>query len=75
MHTCEQDTRLQQLAGLPDFFSVTELVRVFPISRAIAYRLSAQGQIPCLRVGKRVIFSRDRLKDWVEQVLWECEQT
>ena len=54
------------LDDLPDFFSVEELLHVLPVSRATIYRLSAQGVIPCLRVGRRVIFSRERLKLWAQ---------
>ena len=54
------------LDDLPDFFSVEELLHVLPVSRATIYRLSAQGVIPCLRVGRRVIFSRERLKVWAQ---------
>lgn len=54
------------LDDLPDFFSAEDLLRVLPVSRATIYRLSAQGVIPCLRVGRRIIFSRERLKLWAQ---------
>lgn len=54
------------LDDLPDFFSAEDLLHVLPVSRATIYRLSAQGVIPCLRVGRRIIFSRERLKLWAQ---------
>lgn len=66
--------RLQGLDDLPDYFSAKELSRAFPISRATAYRLSAKGVIPCLRIGKSVIFSRERMKEWIHQEMRGGEQ-
>ena len=59
------------LDELPEFFSMGELSQVFRISRATAYRLTAKGYIPCLRLGKRIIFSRERLKKWAAQMMEE----
>ena len=61
-----RQSRMISLDDLPDFFSAEDLLRVLPVSRATIYRLSAQGVIPCLRVGRRVIFSRERLKLWAQ---------
>ena len=53
------------LDDLPDFCSLDEFAEVFRISRSTAYRLAAQGKIPNLRVGRRVIISKEHLKQWV----------
>ena len=57
------------LDDLPPFCSVNEILEVFCISRATVYRLARQGEIPCVRLGRRVILSRDHLKKWIEQEL------
>jgi len=60
------------LDELPDFCSLEELAGVFRISRSMAYRMAAQGSIPCLRVGRRVIVSKEHLKRWVDRTI-TCE--
>lgn len=59
----------RSLDDLPDFFSVSEFSSVFGVSRATAYRMAEQGKFPCLRIGRRVILSRDHLKQWVEDMI------
>ena len=55
----------KSLDDLPDFCSLDEFAMVFRISRSTAYRMAAQGKIPSLRVGRRVIVSKEHLKQWV----------
>ena len=55
------------LDELPDFCSLEELSEVFRVSRSTAYRMAAQGSIPCLRVGRRVIVSKEHLLRWIDQ--------
>lgn len=53
------------LDDLPDFCSLDEFAEVFRVSRSTAYRMAAQGKIPSLRIGRRVIVSKEHLKQWV----------
>ncbi len=55
------------LDDLPDFFSIADLSRVLRISRATAYRMAEQGQLPCMKIGKRIILSRTHLTQWINQ--------
>ena len=55
------------LDELPDFCTLEEISKVFRVSRATAYRMAAQGNIPCLRIGRRVIVSREHLVRWIDQ--------
>lgn len=57
----------QRLDSLPEFFTPADLTTVFPISRATLYRMAERGRLPCVRLGRRVIISRDHLKLWIEQ--------
>lgn len=59
------------LDDLPPFCSVADLLEVLCISRATAYRLAGQGKIPCIRLGRRIILSRDCLKSWIEEEMGE----
>jgi len=60
------------LDELPDFCSLGELAGVFRVSRSTAYRMAARGSIPCLRVGRRVIVSKEHLKRWLDRTI-TCE--
>ena len=60
------------LDGLPEFCTLEEVSKVFRVSRATAYRMAERGNIPCLRIGRRVIVSKERLIRWVDQSI-SCE--
>lgn len=55
------------LDELPDFCSLEEFSQVFRVSRATAYRMAAKGKIPSLRIGRRVIVSKEHLMRWLDQ--------
>ena len=38
-----------------------------PTSKSTIYKESSLGWIPCERVGKRLVFSRERLRGWIEE--------
>ena len=57
----------KMLHELPDFFSVKMLADILGVSRATAYRMAERGQLPCMRVGKRIILSRAHLTQWINQ--------
>ena len=47
--------------------SVTEAARVLGISRAFAYALVARGELPSLRLGRRVVVPRRALEQLIEK--------
>lgn len=61
------------LDELPDFCSLEEVSEVFRVSRSTAYRMAARGNIPCLRIGRRVIVSKEHLIRWIAQSI-SCEK-
>ena len=61
------------LDDLPDFCSLEEFSEVFRVSRSTAYRMAAQGNIPCLRIGRRVIVSKEYLMRWIDRSI-SCEK-
>lgn len=61
------------LDELPDFCSLEEFSEVFRVSRSTAYRMAAQGNIPCLRIGRRVIVSKEHLRRWIDRSI-SCEK-
>lgn len=61
------------LDELPDFCSLEEFSEVFRVSRSTAYRMAARGNIPCLRIGRRVIVSKEHLMRWIDRSI-SCEK-
>ena len=61
------------LDELPDFCSLEELSKVLQVSRSTAYRMAAQGSIPCLRIGRRVIVPKEHLVRWIDSSV-SCEK-
>ncbi len=64
------------LEDLPDFFTLADLSLVFGISKATAYRMADQGRIPCIRLGKRIILSKNHLRQWIDsEIGFEAQST
>lgn len=48
-------------------YSVTEAAEALGVSRPTMYELIRREGIPTLKVGSRVLISRKRLTEWVDQ--------
>ena len=48
-------------------YSVTEAAEALGVSRPTMYELIRKEGFPSLRVGNRVLISRKRLAEWVDQ--------
>jgi len=59
--------KYNRLDSLPEFCTPADLSGVFPVSKATLYRMAEQGRLPCIRLGRRVIISREHLKRWINQ--------
>lgn len=59
--------RLKRWDELPDFCALADVSDLLGISRATAYRMAGQGKLPCIRIGKRIIFSKEHLKQWLDR--------
>ena len=60
-------TSYKKLDSLPDFCTLADLSEVFQVSKATLYRMAGQGRLPCIRLGRRVIISREHLKKWIDR--------
>ena len=63
-------TTLQRNKGfdnLTDFCTLSDFAAVIGISKATAYRMADQGRIPCIRLGKRIILSKNHLRQWIDK--------
>lgn len=72
-------TTLQRNKGfdnLTDFCTLSDFAAVIGISKATAYRMADQGRIPCIRLGKRIILSKNHLKQWIDaEIGFEIQST
>lgn len=57
------------ISDLPPFCSASDVAQLLHISRATAYRMAAVGELPSMRLGKRVVFSRDHLQAWLDKTI------
>ena len=66
----------RSFSDLPDFCTLADLAAVLGISKATAYRMADQGRIPCIRLGKRIILSKNHLKQWIDaEIGFEIQST
>jgi excisionase family DNA binding protein len=50
----------------PLTYSVPEAARLLGINRNTAYQLAARGELPTLRLGKRILVVRASFEKWLE---------
>jgi excisionase family DNA binding protein len=51
------------LAALPPTLTIPETARLLGISRSAAYRAARKGEIPSIRIGRRLLVSTAKLFD------------
>jgi excisionase family DNA binding protein len=70
--TCQSDARehhfVEHSTSSRDslVFTVTEAAELLGISRAFAYELAARGELPVLRLGRRLVIPKKALLKFVE---------
>ena len=47
--------------------TVPEVAKVLRIGRNLAYELVARGEIPCVRLGRKIRVPRSSLERWLER--------
>lgn len=52
---------------LPIMLTVMDIANILGISRNNAYALSNSEDFPAMRIGKRVVISKDRFYEWIMQ--------
>jgi excisionase family DNA binding protein len=50
---------------LPDVLTIDETARLLRISRGLAFAAARRGDIPAVRVGRRLLVPRARLLTWL----------
>lgn len=51
---------------LPIMLNATQVAVVLGISRANSYQLFHSSDFPVINIGKRMLISKEKLKEWVE---------
>jgi excisionase family DNA binding protein len=52
---------------LKHYLSIEEAAEFLSLSKSHLYRLTSQNLIPFFKVGKRCLFSPEKLREWVER--------
>jgi excisionase family DNA binding protein len=50
-----------KLAELPDVLTVAEVAQLLRLGRGSIYEAARRGELPCVRVGRRLLFPKDAL--------------
>lgn len=53
------------LADLPDVFYTQQLARVLGLAPTTVKRLAREGVIPHVAIGRKVLFFRERIAEWM----------
>ena len=61
------NSTVSSFSDLPLVLNASQLASVLNISRANAYNLLHREDFPTLRIGKRMLVSRDRLARWMDE--------
>jgi excisionase family DNA binding protein len=64
---------MDEFAGLPPLMSVEDTCRLLGLSRSAGYRAVAAGQIPTMRVGRRLYVPTPRLLNMLGAVAPEVQ--
>lgn len=48
-----------------DTLTVQEVADYLRVSRDLVYALVREKKIPCIRIGRRVIFRKETVEDWM----------
>jgi excisionase family DNA binding protein len=52
----------------PLVFTADELAELLGVDRKTVYEFATRGEIPCRRLGRRVLFPRAAILRWLESV-------
>lgn len=50
----------------PDRIGVADVMEITGMSKSLIYKLNMKGNIPCKKFGRRLIFSRKEIIQWME---------
>lgn len=67
-----RSTRLMRearLQSLPDVLTISQTARFLGIGRNTAYEAARRGELPCLRIGKRILVPKQALEQRLASTL------
>lgn len=54
-------------AVAPLVYTVDEVADILKVNRKTVYELAGKGEIPCRRFGRRILFGRRAIDEWVNK--------
>lgn len=48
-------------------FNIQEAAEIMGISKSLAYRLASNGEIPCMKLGNRILIPKARLYEFIQK--------
>lgn len=61
----------------PRLMNTGEVAKYLRVSRSLIYRMAREGQIPALKVGRKWLFRKETIEQWLaerEDVLAEAQE-
>ncbi|MBV8890490.1 MAG: helix-turn-helix domain-containing protein [Acidobacteria bacterium] len=60
--------RMANNTNSPAVFTVCEVAKILRIGKISAYQAVARGEVPCLRIGRRILIPRHALESILQQI-------
>ena len=58
---------VNRTGDLKPLIPISQTAQILGISRSKLYALVERREIPCIRIGSRILFKSDLLEQWIEQ--------
>lgn len=55
-------------------FNVNELARYLGVSEQLIYKMEREKKLPYFRVGKRILFDKNKIDLWIENISLKQEE-
>lgn len=60
--------RMAKNTNTPAVFTVREVAEILRIGKISAYQAVARGEVPCIRIGRRILIPRHALESILQQI-------
>jgi excisionase family DNA binding protein len=60
--------RMASNTNTPAVFTVREVAKILRIGKISAYQAVARGEVPCLRIGRRILIPRHALESILQRL-------
>jgi excisionase family DNA binding protein len=63
----------ERTGDLKPLIPISQTAQILGISRSTVYRLVERREIPCIRIGSRILFKQELLQQWIESQVQSVE--